>query len=99
LGKKALLLGDWDTLGELMNENYELVENLIGCGEANTKLIKAALRHGAKGAKLSGAGRGGTIIALHDDPDWLGQRLLEEGAARLIRLQPSQGLTVTRLDK
>lgn len=98
LGKKALLLGDWDWLGELMNENYELVEDLIGCGEANTRLIKAALRHGAKGAKLSGAGRGGTIIALHEDPDWLGEKLLEEGAERLIRLKPVPGLTVTRLN-
>ncbi|MBC7286662.1 MAG: hypothetical protein H5T86_01180 [Armatimonadetes bacterium] len=97
LGKKALLLKDWDWLGELMNENYEIVEDLIGCGEANTRLIKAALRHGAKGAKLSGAGRGGTIIALHEDPDWLGQKLLEEGAARLMRLVPTEGLKVTRL--
>ncbi|MCX7598380.1 MAG: hypothetical protein N2512_05875, partial [Armatimonadetes bacterium] len=64
----------------------------------NNRLIEAARRLGAKGAKLSGAGRGGTIIALHEDPDWLGARLLEEGAARLIRLQPSPGLTVTRLD-
>ncbi len=99
LGKKALILRDWDWLGELMNENYEIVEDLIGCGEANTRLIKAALKHGAKGAKLSGAGRGGTIIALHEDPEWLGEKLLEEGAERLIRLKPVPGLTITRLDE
>ncbi len=98
LGKKALLLGDWEWLGELMNENYELVEDLIGCGEENTRLIMAARRHGALGAKLSGAGRGGTIIALHEDPNWLGRKLLEEGAERLIRLQPVEGLKITRLD-
>jgi galactokinase/mevalonate kinase-like predicted kinase len=97
LGKKAMVLRDWQWLGELMNENYELVEDLIGCGEANTRLILAARRHGALGAKLSGAGRGGTIIALHEDPDWLGARLLDEGAERLIRLQPTAGLTTTRL--
>lgn len=97
LGKKALLLGDWEWLGELMNQNCELVEDLIGCGECNLRLIAAARRHGAKGAKLSGAGRGGTIIALHEDPEWLGQQLLAEGAERLIRLQPSKGLVVTHL--
>jgi galactokinase/mevalonate kinase-like predicted kinase len=97
LGKKALLLRDWDWLGELMWENYRLVDDLIGCGEANVRLIEAARRFGAKGAKLSGAGRGGTIIALHEDPDWLGQRLLEAGAERLLRLQPCPGLTITRL--
>lgn len=98
LGKKAMVTRDWEWLGELMNENYELVEDLIGCGETNTRLIMAARRHGALGAKLSGAGRGGTVIALHEDPDWLGARLLEEGAERLLRLQPMAGLTVNRIE-
>lgn len=97
LGKKALLSRDWTWLGELMNENHELTSELIGCGEENDHLIAAALRHGALGAKLSGAGRGGTIIALHEDPDWLGGRLLEEGAERLIRFFPGPGLTVRKI--
>ncbi len=97
LGKKALLCQDWRRLGELMNENHALSCELTGCGEANERLIEAALRHGALGAKLSGAGRGGTIIALHEDPDWMGERLLEEGAERLIRFSPGPGLTVRRM--
>ncbi|MGD9496794.1 MAG: mevalonate kinase [Armatimonadota bacterium] len=97
LGKKALLLRDWEWLGELMNENHRLTDDLVGAGEANNRLIAAALAAGALGAKLSGAGRGGTIIALHEDPDWMGQRLLEAGAERLIRLKPVPGLTVERL--
>jgi galactokinase/mevalonate kinase-like predicted kinase len=97
LGKKALLQRDWGWLGELMNENHALTDDLIGCGEENTHLIAAARRHGASGAKLSGAGRGGTIVALHEDPDWLGARLLEEGAERLIRFSPGPGLTVRSL--
>ena len=97
LGKKALLQGDWPLLGELMNENHALTCELAGCGEQNQRLIDAALRHGALGAKLSGAGRGGTIIALHEDPDWMGARLLEEGAERLIRFYPGEGLTVRRM--
>jgi len=97
LGKKALVSGDWHRLGELMNENHALVQDLIGAGEANERLINAALRAGALGAKLSGAGRGGTVIALHESPDWMGQQLLAAGAERLIRLVPSPGLTVERL--
>ncbi|MEN6645355.1 MAG: hypothetical protein ABFE08_23175 [Armatimonadia bacterium] len=97
LGKKALLLGDWEWLGELMNENHALTCELAGCGEANDRLIQAALKHGALGAKLSGAGRGGTIIALHEDPNWMGARLLEAGAERLIRFFPGPGLTVRRI--
>lgn len=97
LGKKALLQRDWEWLGELMNENHALVRDLIGCGERNEQLIEAGLANGALGAKLSGAGRGGTIIALHEDPDWLGARLLEAGAERLIRFFPGPGLTVRRI--
>ena len=97
LGKKALLLGDWPWLGALMNENHALTCELIGCGEMNQHLIQTAMADGAYGAKLSGAGRGGTIIALHEDPDWMGSRLLEAGAERLIRLFPGPGLTVRRI--
>lgn len=97
LGKRALLDADWAWLGELMNENCEIVRDTIGCGEANERLIAAALENGALGAKLSGAGRGGTIIALHEDPDWMGQRLLAAGAERLIRFEPGVGLEVKRL--
>jgi galactokinase/mevalonate kinase-like predicted kinase len=97
LGKRALLDANWPWLGELMNENCELVRDLIGCGEANERLIAAALQAGAQGAKLSGAGRGGTIIALHEDPEWMGQRLLAAGAERLLWLEPGVGLEVKRI--
>ncbi|MCE5217532.1 hypothetical protein LLH03_10960 [bacterium] len=96
LGKRALVRGDWQRLGNLMNENHAIVQDLIGAGEANERLIRAAMDSGALGAKLSGAGRGGTIIALHEDPDWMGQQLLAAGAERLIRLVPSPGLTIER---
>jgi galactokinase/mevalonate kinase-like predicted kinase len=93
-GKKALLQQDWERLGELMNENHRLTDELVGAGEENNRLIRAALDVGALGAKLSGAGRGGTIIALHEAPDWMGEQLLRAGAQRLIRFQPGPGLTV-----
>ena len=96
LGKKALVRGDWEHLGQLMNENHALVQDLLGVGETNQHLIDAALKAGALGAKLSGAGRGGTIIALHEDPTWLGQELLAAGTERLIGLVPSPGLTIQR---
>jgi galactokinase/mevalonate kinase-like predicted kinase len=97
LGKRALLEQDWERLGALMNENCAIVRDLIGLGEPNEVLIEAALAAGALGAKLSGAGRGGTIIVLHPDPEWMGEKLLAAGAERLIRLVPGPGLEVTRL--
>ncbi|MFQ6099027.1 MAG: hypothetical protein ACE5O2_14955, partial [Armatimonadota bacterium] len=95
LGKKALVAQDWPTLGVLMNENHALQRDLKGSGEANERLIKAALDSGAWGAKLSGADRGGTIIALHEDPSYVQRRLMDAGAAMTMRPAPVPGLTMT----
>ncbi len=70
-GKIALLAGDWETFGALMNENHRLVNEMMGyccfedgAGWANNLLIDAALSNGALGAKLTGAGGGGSVFAL-----------------------------------
>lgn len=70
-GKIALLRGDWAAFGELMNENHRLVDRMMrhcelegGAGEANNRLIEGALAAGALGAKLTGAGGGGSVFAL-----------------------------------
>jgi galactokinase/mevalonate kinase-like predicted kinase len=91
-GKKALLNRDWKLLGELMNENHEIQRRLGGSGPENDHLIAAALKAGAWGAKLAGAGQGGTIIALHPEPRSLEPALLEAGARRILYPQPSPGV-------
>lgn len=95
-GKRALIEKDWGVLGAMMNENHALVSELGGSGEVNDRLIRAAREAGAHGAKLAGAGGGGTIIALTDDPAKLGEALLAAGAERLLFPKPTPGLTVTR---
>ena len=58
--------GDQAQLGKLMNQNHELLRALgVSSCELDT-LVAAAVRAGARGAKLSGGGRGGFIIALVD---------------------------------
>lgn len=96
LGKKALVLQDWEELGRLMNENHAIQRDLGGSGESNEILINAALENGAYGAKLAGAGQGGTIIALTKDPDRMTQALLQAGAERVFGLGPSEGLVSER---
>lgn len=91
-GKKALLEADWRLLGRLMNENHAIQRDLGGSGDENERLIAAALRHGALGAKLAGAGDGGTIIALHPEPERLGSRLQEAGASRILFPRPVAGV-------
>jgi galactokinase/mevalonate kinase-like predicted kinase len=92
--KKAMLAGDWKCVGAAMNENHAIQRDLGGSGEANERLIAAALEGGALGAKLAGAGKGGTIVAVHEDPDDLGRKLEAAGAARVLKVVPSEGLVV-----
>ncbi len=63
-GRKAIEDGDWTTLGKAMDENQQLLQQIgVSSGELET-LIEASRTAGALGAKLSGAGMGGNMIAL-----------------------------------
>jgi galactokinase/mevalonate kinase-like predicted kinase len=97
-GKSALLRAEWPRFGALMNENHAIQRELGGSGEANERLIEAALRAGAPGAKLAGAGGGGTIVALWtaDDPKPLEAALRAAGAAQLYRPERVSGVRVER---
>jgi galactokinase/mevalonate kinase-like predicted kinase len=94
LGKRALLDQDWPALGSLMDKNHEIVAGLGGSGPVNDRLIEAARKAGAYGAKLAGAGGGGTVLALTDDPERVGAAVREAGAERLLHPVASPGLTV-----
>lgn len=70
-GKAAILAGDLTAVGRLMNDNHRLVNEMMvycgfsdGAGWANNLLIETALKNGALGAKLTGAGGGGSVFAL-----------------------------------
>lgn len=94
LGKKALIARDWPALGRLMNENHEIQRELGGSGEQNDRLIGVARASGAFGAKLAGAGNGGTIVALSLEPERVRRALLEAGAESIHYPRPSEGLSV-----
>ena len=92
--KRALLSGNCDLLASLMTRNHALVRELGGSGDANEALIAAALAGGALGAKLAGAGGGGTILALTLDPDRTIAALTAAGAEAILVPIPTLGLTV-----
>ncbi len=92
--KRALLSGDCERLASLMTRNHEIVRDLGGSGDANEALIAAALDGGAMGAKLAGAGGGGTIVALTLDPDRTIAVLKSAGAEAVLLPSPMPGLTV-----
>jgi mevalonate kinase len=62
--RQAIETGDVAGLGLLMNENQELLVKMGVSSAGLDRLIQAARQAGAFGAKLSGGGRGGNMIAL-----------------------------------
>jgi len=63
----ALKENDLETLGDLMNINHALLYGLRVSDESLEWLINAARKAGALGAKLTGAGGGGCMIALAEN--------------------------------
>ena len=63
-GKQALLDLDFNKVGELMNENHRLLQEItVSCKELDD-LVDTARVNGAVGAKMTGTGRGGIQISL-----------------------------------
>ena len=65
-GERSLAEGDVERLGELMDFNHGLLEALGVSSRSLDNMVWAARDAGAHGAKLTGAGGGGCIVALDD---------------------------------
>lgn len=64
LARQAIERGGIEEIGRLMDENQRLLREIGVSSPELESLIEAAHKAGALGAKLSGAGRGGNMIAL-----------------------------------
>jgi len=82
----AIEQGQIHRLGKLMDENHALLRDLGVSSPELENLVEAARQAGALGAKLSGGGRGGNMIALADasQVDKVTQALLTSGAHQTI---------------
>jgi mevalonate kinase len=68
-GRKALEVFDLKKVGELMNENHRLLQEIeVSCKELDY-LVDLAREQGALGAKLTGGGGGGCMLALTPGKD------------------------------
>ena len=81
IGRKALLDFDLKKVGELMNQNHRLLQQIEVSHEKLDFLVKLAMEQGAYGAKLTGGGGGGCMVALTPEKD------LQEQVAKAIEKQ------------
>lgn len=79
--RDALATGDNAAVGPLLNENQNVLEQIGASSPELDRLIAAARGAGALGAKLSGAGRGGVMLAL----------VIEESRAAVVESLRSAG--------
>jgi mevalonate kinase len=85
-GRAAIEQGDLIELGALFDRNHALLQELGVSSPPLDALADAARAAGALGAKLSGGGRGGNVIALVEEAarDAVRAALLGAGAQRVI---------------
>jgi mevalonate kinase len=84
--RQAIEGGDIAHLGTLMDANQALLQEMtVSCVELDA-LVEAARKSGALGAKLSGGGHGGNMIALvhKENAPALAESLLAAGAKKAI---------------
>jgi mevalonate kinase len=83
----ALEHGDTIRMGQLASENHTLLQQLTVSSPELDQLVDAACEAGALGAKLSGGGRGGNMIAFVTEATVLSVRSALEtaGAVRVIQ--------------
>lgn len=89
VGRARALIEDGESalqLGELMNRNHQLLHDMHVSSLPLESLVTAARAAGALGAKLSGAGRGGNMIALVAPAkvQRVSEALHDAGAVRVI---------------
>jgi mevalonate kinase len=84
--RKAIENGSIESLGPLMDDNHDLLQKIGVSSPELTTLVEAARSAGALGAKLSGGGRGGNMIALvsPDQAEKVALALEQAGAVRTI---------------
>lgn len=96
-GAKAMKADDRVELGSLMTYNHKLLSILgVSCKELD-KLVTASLPH-SYGAKLTGSGGGGCMVALTDEPKRVARAIKDMGGTPYIVKTGVPGVTVKLRD-
>jgi mevalonate kinase len=82
----------YQALGKLMNVNHGLLDALGVCTMELSALVYAARNAGAYGAKLTGAGGGGCMVALTDSQEEVAQAIEKAGGKAIITRFTREGV-------
>jgi len=94
-GMERLRKKDLVRLGELMTQDHKLLSILgVSCNELN-KLVNASLPY-SFGAKLTGSGGGGSMIALTDRPDQVCEAIERRGGIPFTVKTNVKGVSVLK---
>ena len=87
--REAIERGKRKELSDLMNQNHALLQEMTVSSPELDALVSAARNAGATGAKLSGGGRGGNMIALVEanQAETIAKSLIQAGAKNTIITQ------------
>ena len=88
-----LLEGDPKAIGEAMTQCHSLLKNIGVSSEELDDLIEAVLPF-SFGAKLTGAGGGGCIIALSDKPEECAKAIIESGGVPYVTSFAENGVKI-----
>ena len=92
-GIKALMMGDFDAVGRTMSENQLMLKSIGVSSPELDALIKAATPS-SLGAKLTGAGGGGCMVALTRNPQQTSDAIELAGGRTLISKLGSHGFNI-----
>ncbi len=86
LARHAIEQGEVIQLGALLNQNHAVLQKLRLSSPVLDRLVNAATSAGALGAKLSGGGRGGNVIAFvaANGEESIRKALLSAGAKQVL---------------
>jgi mevalonate kinase len=83
-GARAVEAGDLAALGRAFDRNQELLTDLGVSAPEVEALARAARAAGALGAKLTGGGAGGAVLALAAEPDRIAAALGAQGVETIV---------------
>ncbi len=94
-GVDAVRTGDKKRLGALMDENHGLL-NQLGVGHPALERLVNACKSTSYGTKLTGAGGGGSMIALTDNPGETAKAITDAGGTPIIVEVGCEGVRIER---